>query len=205
MKIFFSILIESSEYFTLIAGACGMALFIIMLLTLDFLREIGKLFNRQYSVKDIEKTINKRTDIEHFVYARSKILGIAIFLASFYVLVFLIFNLDLEKILSLINIKQTLRPFVLALIQTAKLFTILSITFSIFFGIVLIFDRSSAEKMSNFFNSWYSTEELEEKLDETILKDTDTICFLHNRLIGCLGFLASLFLFGMALFNLLSR
>jgi len=205
MKIFFDILVESSQYFTVIAGVIGIALFVIMLFSLNFLKTLGVFFNRYYSVKKIEKAVNKRKDIEHIFYKRSKILGAIITGASVYVLIFLLFNLDIEKVLKLMNIKQTLYPFFLALFQTAKLFTILSISFAAVFGILLIVSSDSAEKVSSFFNNWYSTEELEEKLDETILKDTDTICFLHNRIIGGLGLLASMLLFFMSLSNWLSR
>ena len=64
MKIVYNILIESSEYFTVVAGAIGMGLFIVMILTLDLLRSLGKVFNRPYSIKKMEEAINKRKDIE---------------------------------------------------------------------------------------------------------------------------------------------
>ena len=205
MKTIINILIESSEYFTIIAGAIGIGVFVVMMLTLDLLRSLGKLFNRPYSIKKMEQTVNKRKNIEKSLYDRSKILGTIIAIASIYILFFLFVKLDLGKIMEIISIESTMQPFTLALLQTAKLFSILSTFFSGLFGLVLIFDKHSAEKISDFFNNWYSTEEIEEKLDETVFKDTDTICFLHNKFIGFLGFFASLILFGLAFFNIISK
>ena len=204
MKIITDIFIESSEIFTVVAGGLGIGLFIVMIITLDILRALGKVFNRPYSVKQMEKTVDKRKDIEKLLYRQSKVLGIIIVISSVYVFLFLFYKLDLEKILSLLKVKSAMQPFTLALLQTAKLFSIFSMILAFIFGIILFVDKSSAEKISDIFSTWYSTEELEDKLDETIFKDTDTICFLHNKFIGFLGLVASVILFGLAVANLVS-
>jgi hypothetical protein len=202
MKIIWDILIQSSEYFTVLAGALGVILFLCMILSLDGLRGMGGLFNRSYSVKNVQNEINRKRDIEKMFYDNSRFFGLAIILASAWVLFFLFKQLDINKIIAIMKVRSNLQPFTLALLQTAKLFSVLSVVFAFIFGLVLIFDRSSAERLSVFFSSWYSTEGLEDKLDETVLKDTDTICFLHNKFIGLLGFLASAILVLLAVMNL---
>ena len=138
MEVLGNIFIESSEYFALVAGALGVGLFLVMFLTLDFLRDLGKLFNRSYSVKEMEKAVNKRQDIEKALYARSKIISLMIIIASVYVLIFLFFKLDLDKIITILSVKPTMKPFTLALLQSAKLFSIFSFVVSLIFGITAI-------------------------------------------------------------------
>ena len=194
MQIIWDILVESSEYFSMVAGIMGILLFVIMLFSLDILRGAGKLFNNSYSVKNMEDTVNKTTSIEKFIYSRSRFIGAIVICATIYIFIFLMRELDLERIMSVLKVRSTFRPFTLALMQTARLFSIISMAFAFLFGIVMVFDKNSAEKISDFLNDWYSTEEIENKLNETVLKDTDTICFLHNKFFGILGLLASLIL-----------
>jgi hypothetical protein len=205
MKTFIDFLIQSSEWFALVSGIFGALLFIVMLLSLDGLKRMGEIFNTSYSVKKIENAVNAKADIENALFSRAKMLGFFVSIASIWIFIFLIFQLDVEKVLGILSVRQNLQPFYLALLQTAKLFSILSIVFSFLFGLILIFDRNSAEKISSFFSNWYSTENIEKKLDETILKDTDTICFLHNKFVGLLGFLASVILLGFSVINMLKK
>lgn len=205
MKTFIDFLIQSSEWFALVSGIFGALLFIVMLLSLDGLKRMGEIFNTSYSVKKIEKAVNAKADIENALFSRAKMLGFFVSVASIWIFIFLIFQLDVEKVLGIFRVRQNLQPFYLALLQTAKLFSILSVVFSFLFGLVLIFDRNSAEKISSFLNSWYSTESIEKKLDETVLKDTDTICFLHNKFVGLLGFLASIILLGFSIINVMKK
>ncbi|MCK5707388.1 MAG: hypothetical protein KAI43_07015 [Candidatus Aureabacteria bacterium] len=204
MKIIFNILIESSEYFAIIAGILGLMLFFTMSFSLDILKILGKLFNRPYSTKNIEQSVNKTTNIENALYARSMLVGAIVSFASVWIFFFLVFQLDLEKIIKILSIKHEMIPFMLALFQTAKLFSIFSIVICFIFGLILSFDRNSAEAISNKLNSWYDTERLEEKLDNTIFKDTDTICFLHNKFFGFLGLIASIILLVLAITNIVS-
>lgn len=203
MKILVDIFILSSEYFSIVAGALGIMLFLIMLSNLDILRIAGKLFNTSISTKEIEQSVNRQTDLEKIFYAYPKPLGFIIVVASSYVIFFLFVQLDIENILNMINMKTNLRPFAQALLQTAHVFCMLSMIVSIIFGIIMMACKESAEKISLFCSQWLNTEQFQEKLDETVMKDTDTICFLHHKILGVLGLMVSVLLILFAVSNIM--
>jgi len=204
MKFFGEILMQSSEYFTFIAGFLGIILFFSMLFSLDFLKKLGKFFNRSYSTKQIEKAINAQVNIENVFFNKPLIWGILISLGAIWVTVFLLWQLDIERVVAYIKIRSTFKPLVQILFQVFQIVGVVGILSALVFGLLMIFNISLAHKISGKLNSWYNTEPLATKLDDTVVKDIDAICFLRNVIIGWPGLVISLVLIVLAVLNLLS-
>ncbi len=194
MSAFFDVIVKFSLIFSFVAGLLGVILFLIMIFSLDLLRDIGNFFNRAFSLKKIERRINEFRQIDNIFFKYSKLIGIFIVISGILVIYSMFKNVNIEELNDIFNIKDTNWPFIFAMFKTMWLFTIISLCAGVIFGFVLIFDKDVAKEWSSFINKWYDSDEIEERLDNTILKDTDTICFLHNKIVGVFGLTASVFL-----------
>jgi len=202
MSAFFDVFIKSSLIFSFVAGLLGVFLFSVMIMSLDLLRDLGNFFNKSFPVKKIEKKMNSSKNIDDTFFKYSKVFGVLIIAGGLYIFYALLKGMKIEAMKTVFNISDVNWPFILALLKTIWLFTLVSVIAGIIFGLLLIADTDVAKDLSSLFNKWYDYDEIEQRLDDTVLKDTDTICFLHNKIVGIFGLTASVFLLILSSINL---
>ncbi|MBN1521323.1 MAG: hypothetical protein JW928_02220 [Candidatus Aureabacteria bacterium] len=204
-KILFDILIEFSAWFALASGLLGISLFAVMLASLGFLKKLGKIFNKTFSVRKIELAVNKNFEwnMKKLFFTHSKISGSALCLISFFLALFLAFRIDMEKFLEVLKVKVEHRMVWLIGMQSFQAIVVSALFLVFFYGLILFFCTDFAKKLSNHFNRCYDIEEkLKVKLEKTITKDIDTISFLRNKPIGLTGLILSIILVALALYDL---
>ena len=108
-EVFYTILIEFSAYFSLVAGILGLFLFVTMINSLSFLKKLGQLFNRIYSLKKMEKTVNGNIDLnmKKFLFMYSTFSGLCLCFLSGFPIVFLTCKVNMEKFVTLLPVKNS--------------------------------------------------------------------------------------------------
>ena len=205
-EVFYTILIEFSAYFSLVAGILGLFLFVTMINSLSFLKKLGQLFNRIYSLKKMEKTVNGNIDLnmKKFLFMYSTFSGLCLCFLSGFPIVFLTCKVDMEKFAVLLPVKSSYHIILLTGLQSFQWFTVCALGFVFLYGILLLFHKKLAERLNQIFDTWYNLDEaIENKFEKTITKDVDTVSFLRNKHVGWTGLIISLFLILLAVINLL--
>ena len=204
--IIFQIIIEFLNTFSLVAGILGIFLFAVMLRSLQTLKIMGKTFNRTFSLKRMERGLNRKMgqNLHFFLISHPHLFGFFLSLISFILILVFSFKIQPEALPPLFHISQEKVPVLILFFQTLKLLGLISLTCVFVFGLLLVFRKELAEKFCITVDRWYNIDDsIENKLEETISKDIDTISFLMNKSIGWTGLVLSLFLVLLSLYNLL--
>jgi hypothetical protein len=203
-KILFHILIDFTKYFSLFSSIAGILLFCCMLVSLRMLKKFGFFFNKTYNSNKLETMLNKSVlaDFSNSILSHSIISSFTLFVISSFLLNFFIFQFNPSKIYVLFFSACSQNVLLIFLKTLQKLFILFFILICIF-SLLVIFRKKYADFLIRHLDSPYDFDKLiEDKLDSTISKDVDTICFLRNKLIGTTGLVLSICLFFLSIRNL---
>lgn len=203
-KILIPMSIDFLNYFFLIGSVFGILLFLCMINSLKLLKKIDSFANKSYSIKKLEQIIDYtfNLDFKKLLLSSSKLIGSLLCLITVYVLHFFIFKFNFEKLSQLFSVCCN-HEIILILLKFIKIFAILSFISIFIFGLLLILNKKLVEKIIILFDNWYDVDKvIEEKLEKTIAKDFDTICFLRNKPIGIFGLFLSIILLILTVINI---
>ncbi len=204
MEFLWEISLQAVGILTLIFGILGIALSLLLLFSPNTTRKVSNLFNRYIDLDKKVSYLDKEIKTENLIYSHHILTGICLIAGSLFILVFLLFKLDVTS-------------FVKIFFSSQKFYSISEIVFSsmamigklvgvsgIIFGVIFLFSPSQMKKIENKVNTWFSTQNMINKLDETH-HDIDTFIYRHAVLFGLIGLIISIFLTVLATINILHK
>lgn len=202
MELVNQILFDSLNISTLLFGISGIVLSILLLVSLNLTKHFSLFFNQYVNCEKKLEPLDKNIQTEHFLYSHNVMIGLGIIAGSVFFLVFLFFKLDIELILKLFKVSQTLLLLASVVLHSMALFGKIFGILGIIIGLLLSFAPNTLLLIEKKLNYWILTKPLEEKLNE-LHKDTDTICFLHPIVIGTIILISSAFLTVLSILNII--
>ena len=204
MGFFWEIGLQTVSILALIFGILGVTFSLLLLISPNLTKKISNVINRSIDVDKKVSYLDKDIQTESTIYKHHVIAGVSLIVGSGFILIFLIFELDVA---TFANIFFGSRKF--ALINEIILNSIATIgklvgVAGIIIGFILLFLPGKMKKIEKKVNTWFSTQKIISKLDETH-HDIDTFIYRHAILFGLTGLIISILLTALATINILHK
>ena len=204
MDFFWEIALQTVGILTLIFGILGIALSLLLLISPNMTKKISHIFNRYIDVDKKASYLDKDIQTESIIYNHHVIAGACLIAGSGFILIFLIFKLDVASFAKIFFSSQKFTSInEIILSSMAMIGKIIGVA-GIIVGFILLFLPGKMKKIEKKVNTWFSTQHMINKLDETH-HDIDTFIYQHALLFGIIGLIASIFLTVLATINMLHK
>jgi len=204
MDFFWEIALQTVGILALIFGIFGIALSLLLLISPNMTKKISHVFNRYIDVDKRASYLDKDIQTESIIYNHHVITGVCLIVGSGFILTFLIFKLDVASFAKIFFSSQKFALInEIILSSMAMIGKIIGVA-GIIVGFILLFSTGQMKKIEKKVNTWFSTQHIINKLDETH-HDIDTFIYQHAVLFGIIGLIASTFLTVLATINMLHK
>jgi len=204
MGFFWEIALQTASILALIFGILGIAFSLLLLISPNATQKISKVFNRSIDVDKKVSFLDKDIQTESIIYKYHIIAGVSLIVGSGFILIFLVFKLDITIFASIFfgSPKYALINEIIlnSIAITGKLVGVTGIII----GFILLFSPGKMKKLEKKVNTWFSTQNMVSKLDENH-HDIDTFIYRHAMLFGIIGLVTSILLTFLATINLLHK
>lgn len=204
MEFLWEISLQAVGILTLIFGILGIALSLLLLFSPNTTRKVSNLFNRYIDLDKKVSYLDKEIKIESLIYSHHILTGICLIAGSLFILVFLLFKLDVTSFVKIFFSSQKFYSISEIIFSSMAMIGKLVGVSGIIFGVIFLFSPSQMKKIENKVNIWFSTQNMINKLDETH-HDIDTFIYRHAVLFGLIGLIISIFLTVLATINILHK
>jgi len=204
MDFFWEIALQTIGILALIFGILGIAFSLLLLVSSNMTKKISHVFNRYIDVDKKASYLDKDIQTESIIYNHHVITGTCLIVGSGFILIFLIFKLDVTSFAKIFFSSQKFASInEIILSSMAMIGKIIGVA-GIIVGFILLFSPGQMKKIEKKANTWFSTQHMFNKLDETH-HDIDTFIYQHAVLFGIIGLIASTFLTVLATINILHK
>ena len=194
------ILLDATAILTIVSGTAGLLLSLGLLFFPERTRRIDAFLSRNYRVKERLAYFDQTVRNELFIYKRPRLYGILFISGSLVTLVFLFFQMDIERLLAVLHVQET-RRFLWAMVLEAMVLTgQLAGLIGVIIGLFLITAPGRLQHLENQLNRWIATKPLVDRLD-VFNHVVNVFSFRHPVLIGSIGILLSTTLILLSLFS----
>ena len=100
MEIFWDIAFHAIEILTLLFGVLGMAFSLLLLFSPRLTKSLGSFFNRNITVGQSARILDKDIPTEAIIYSHHVIVGLCLVAGSVFALIFFFFNVDIANFAS---------------------------------------------------------------------------------------------------------
>ncbi len=203
MEIFWDIAFHAIEILTLLFGVLGMAFSLLLLFSPRLTKSLGSFFNRNITVGQSARILDKDIPTEAIIYSHHVIVGLCLVAGSVFALIFFFFNVDIANFASVF-------------LGSPKYFLTLEIIFFFFawiarigcvfglaFGIFLLVAPQKMRAFENRLNTWFETQTFFQKLDQSG-PELDVLFFRYPFFFGMAGAVISFLIITLSVVNLLS-
>ena len=181
MDFFWEIALQTVGILALIFGILGIAFSLLLLISPNVTKKISNVFNRYIDVDKKVSYLDKDIQTESIIYKHHVIAGGCLIVGS-------------GKYASINEIILSSMAMVGKIVGVA----------GIIIGFILLFSPGKMKKIEKKVNTWFSTQHMISKLDETH-HDIDTFIYQHAVLFGLTGLITSIFLTVLATVNMLHK
>ena len=194
------IFLDATAILTIVSGTAGLLLSLGLLFFPERTRRIDAFLSRNYQVKERLAYFDQTVRNELFIYKRPKLYGILFISGSLVTLVFLFFQMDIERLLAVLHVQET-RRFLWAMVLEAMVLTgQLAGMIGVIIGLFLMTAPGRLQHLENQLNRWIATKPLVDRLD-VFNHVVNVFSFRHPVLIGSIGILLSTTLILLSLFS----
>jgi len=194
------IFLDATAILTIVSGTAGLLLSLGLLFFPERTRRIDAFLSRSYRVKERLAYFDQTVRNELFIYKRPRLYGILFISGSLVTLVFLFFQMDIERLLAVLHIQET-RRFLWAMVLEAMVLTgQLAGMIGVIIGLFLMTAPGRLQHLENQLNRWIATKPLVDRLD-VFNHVVNVFSFRHPVLIGSIGILLSTTLILLSLFS----
>ena len=184
------IFLDATAILTIVSGTAGLLLSLGLLFFPERTRRIDAFLSRNYRVKERLAYFDQTVRNELFIYKRPRLYGILFISGSLVTLVFLFFQMDIERLLAVLHVQET-RRFLWAMVLEAMVLTgQLAGMIGVIIGLFLITAPGRLQHLENQLNRWIATKPLVDRLD-VFNHVVNVFSFRHPVLIGSIGILLS--------------
>ncbi len=204
MDFFWEIGLQTVGILALMFGIFGIAFSLLLLISPNVTKKISNVFNRYIDVDKKVSYLDKDIQTESIIYKHHVIMGVCLIVGSGFILIFLMFKLDVANFVNIFFSSQKFASIneIIAnsMAMTGKIVGVAGIIF----GFILLFLPGKMKKIEKKVNTWFSTQHAISKINETH-HDIDTFIYRHAVLFGLTGLIISIFLTVLATFNMLHK
>ena len=194
------IFLDATAILTIVSGTAGLLLSLGLLFFPERTRRIDAFLSRNYRVKERLAYFDQTVRNELFIYKRPRLYGILFISGSLVTLVFLFFQMDIERLLAVLHVQET-RRFLWAMVLEAMVLTgQLAGMIGVIIGLFLMTAPGRLQHLENQLNRWIATKPLVDRLD-VFNHVVNVFSFRHPVLIGSIGILLSTTLILLSLFS----
>lgn len=204
MDFFWEIALQTVSILALIFGILGIAFSLFLLISPNITRKISKVFNRSVDLDKKVSYLDKDIQTESIIYKYHVIAGISLIIGSGFILMFLVFKLDIATFANIFFSSQKYALINEIILNSFAIIGKLVGATGILIGFILLFSPGKMKKLEKKVNTWFSTQNMVSKLDENH-HDIDTFIYRHAILFGLTGLITSIFLTFLATVNLLHK
>ena len=200
---FWAIFLQALEIFTLVVGIVGMALSTLLLLAPRLFNRIGESLNRSIEVdKKISRLVDRSIPTSAIFYRHNIITGICLILGAVFVLLFLLFRLDVDGLVSVFIDNEKFKVAYEILITTMALLGKVAGAVGLLIGVILVCRPVKMQQIEKRLDTWFATQPMWEKLDRSH-PTVDTLAYRRPIIFGAIGLFTSVLLTFLAVNNLI--
>jgi hypothetical protein len=203
MTIIWEMCLQALEYFTLVVGVLGVLLSLMLLFAPRLTQSLSAVMNRSISFdRMILQFIDRDINTQNIIYRHNIISGVCLIVGSAFVLVSLLYRLDIRSFVIVFfgsgEFATTNEMLVSALAMVGKVTGVAGLLF----GSILLFNPDQMLQIEKTLNTWFATQEMVDKMDQTS-RDIDTVVYQRPVTFGLIGLLTSAILIFLAFHNLM--
>lgn len=192
MEIIKDIGFQALEIFILILGLTGLAISFLLLVSPNKARSINSLFNQQITLDKQLTYLDKPVLTDSLTFRHNILFGITLIAGSGFLLVFLFFQLDIERVVNLFYDKKYL--FLIDIVVKVMVLIGKITGFAgVISGLLLLFAPEVMITIENKMDSWFATQFVVERLDE-FHHGVENLILKYPLLFGFAGLMTSLIL-----------
>ena len=203
MNIIWDIGLDALKILSLVIGILGAALSLLLLFSPSLTQSISKLCNRYFDFDQKILYLDKDIRTERLIYRHNLISGSCLIVGSAFTIVILFYKLDVTSFLKAFFGSQEFSSFNEVILSGFALIGKLAAVLGMIIGSVLLFNPGQMRNLENKMNTWFATQPMVEKLDQSH-RQLDTIIYQRPFLFGSIGLITSILLTVLAITNILS-
>ena len=204
MDFFWEIALETVGILALIFGILGIAFSLSLLISPNMNKKISNVFNRYIDVDKKVSYLDRDIQTESIIYKHHVIMGVSLVVGSGFILIFLMFKLDVANLVNILFDSQKFASINEIILSSMAIVGKVVGVAGIIIGFILLFSPGKMKKIEKKVNTLFSTQHMISKLDETH-HDIDTFIYQHAVLFGLTGLITSIFLTVLATINILHK
>jgi hypothetical protein len=202
-KFFGEIFLQAIEIFTLVVGAIGVFLSLLLLLAPLRFKKTGAILNRAVDIDSkITHFVDRDIPTDNLIYRHNIISGVCLMVASAFILVFLFYRLDVDGFLKVFFADREFNTIDEILFSSMALIGKIAGVIGMLIGSILLFSPEQMRQIEKRVDTWFATKPLWDKLDRPF-ENVDALVFRRPTVFGIIGLVTSLFLTFLAVKNLL--
>ncbi len=194
------IFLDATAIFTIVSGTAGLLLSLGLIFFPERTRRIDAFLSRNYQLKERLAYFDQTIRNELFIYRHPTLYGALFALGSIVTLIFLFFQLDVQRLLAVLHVQETQRLLwemgLEALVLTGKLAGVLGVII----GLFLMTAPGRLQRIEKRLNAWIATQPIVDRLD-VFNQVVNVFSFRHPKLMGSIGVLLSTALILLSLSN----
>ena len=194
------IFLDATAILTIVSGTAGLLLSLGLIFFPERTRRIDAFLSRNYQVKERLAYFDQTIRNELFIYRHPTFYGALFATGSIVTLIFLFFQLDVQRLLAVLHVRETQRLLwemgLEALVLTGKLAGVLGVII----GLFLMTAPGRLQRIEKRLNAWIATQPIVDRLD-VFNQVVNVFSFRHPKLMGSIGVLLSTALILLSLSN----
>ncbi len=202
MEIIWEMAFQAIKILTLVVGILGMTLSLFLLFAPNVTKTIGKFANRYVDLEQRITYLDKDIRLEKLIYSHNIISGSLLIVGSAFTIVFLFYGLDVKSFVNVFFGSQKFATTNELIFSSFALFGKLVGITGLVIGSILLFNPAHVRNIENKLNTWFTTQQVFEKLDQA-QGDFDSIIYDRPLLYGSVGLITSIILTVLAVVNIL--
>ena len=192
--------LEAAAVLTIVCGVAGLLLSLGLLFFPERIRHLNALLNRSYHVKERLAYFDQTLPGTLFIYRQPIVYGALLTVGSAVVLAFLAFQIDIDRLLAVLNLHGTRRLLWEMVLEAMMLTGKVAGAIGLLLGLALLIAPQRLQRVEARLNTWIGTQSLVDRLDST--SDAfDGFVFRRPVLTGSIGLLLSAVLIALSLFS----
>ena len=194
------ILLDATAILTIVSGTAGLLLSLGLIFFPERTRRIDAFLSRNYRLKERLAYFDQTVRNELFIYKRPRLNGILFIAGSIVSLIFLSFQIDVERLLAVLHVQESHRFLWAMTLEALVLTGQLAGLIGVVVGLFLMTAPGRLQRIENRLNRWFATQPLVDRLD-VFNHVVNVFSFRHPMLIGSIGVLLSTTLILLSLSN----
>jgi hypothetical protein len=202
MEIIWDIGFQATKIITLVAGIFGVALSLMLLFAPNLTKIISETCNLYVDVDRKINYLDRDINTDKLIYRHNIISGSCLIVGSAFTIAFLFYGLDVKSFVNVFFGSEKFATTNEVIFSSFALLGKMAAIIGLIIGSILLFNPGQMRKIETNLNTWFTTQQVFAKLDQT-QGDFDTVIYQRPLLYGSIGLITSILLTVLAVTNML--